>query len=278
LEFAFPQLGEIELSRCYTTLYYPDGGNQKVTFENSSEDVLQQFFDQLSLRLGPPNGRRLLDYGCGYGRLLRIAKERGFQPTGIETDRVARQACRDKSGSDVFESIEELQMSQPRAEFDLIILWTVIEHLREPWVDLARLRALLSPGGWLYVSTMDIGCLRARLEGRRWEHYANPTHLFYFDNVSLRNAFLTAGFSNPLRWHLKFRFPHHGILRRVLYNVSSSLGLADGLIYICQKDPYGNGAAATDVVQSTRIAASHGTETTESELLVQRMDVRKEAE
>jgi hypothetical protein len=169
-------------------------------------------------------------------------------------------------------------MSQPRAEFDLIILWTVIEHLREPWVDLARLRALLSPGGWLYVSTMDIRCLRARLEGRRWEQYANPTHLFYFDNVSLRNALLTAGFSNPLRWYLKFRHPHHSILRRVFYSISSFLGLADGLIYICQEDPHGNGEASTDVVQSTHIAASRGTETTEFNLLVQRMPVRRETE
>ncbi len=185
LEFAFPQLDETELSHCYRTLYYPDDAvNHKVMFENSSEDVLQQFFDQLNRRLGPLSSRRLLDYGCGSGRLLRIAKERGFQPTGIETDDVARRAASDNSGSTVFKNIDELQTFQPSAKFDFIILWTVIEHLRAPWVDLARLRALLSPGGWLYLSTMDIRCLRARLEGRRWENYANPTHLFYFDDVS----------------------------------------------------------------------------------------------
>ncbi|MGB8322336.1 MAG: class I SAM-dependent methyltransferase [Candidatus Acidiferrum sp.] len=259
LEFAFPQLDDADLSRAYTTLYYPDGvAEQNVRFENTSEGVLRQFFDQLSSRLGPGYGKRLLDYGCGHGRLLQIAKERGFQTTGIERDSVARRGAQEKSGSRVFAGIEELLMSDSNAEFDLIILWTVIEHLREPWVDLTKLRALLAPGGWLYLSTMDIRCLRARVEGEKWENYANPTHLFYFDATSLKKTLVTAGFANPQRWHLKFRYPHHGFFRRSLFHVLRLLGLSDGLTFICEKDGAAGISVSSLFVQESQLPSADG--------------------
>jgi hypothetical protein len=134
----------------------------------------------------------------------------------------------------VYGSFEELSDAQRGRPFDVIILWTVIEHLRRPWEDLSRLRRLLCPGGWLLVSTVNIRCLRARIQRYRWVQYRNPTHFFYFDPRSLACVIQKAGFSQFSQWPLRIRYPHHGLLRRSLFYATVAAGLADGLFFLCR--------------------------------------------
>jgi len=235
LRFADPQPTEEELGLAYTNLYYPGKEKeQAVRFENTPVETLRQVFEGLESRRGNLRGLRLLDFGCGRGPLLRVALEFGMFPSGIESDSEARSEAAKIPGAAIYASVEELRRSEPHARFDVIVLWTVIEHLRMPWMDLARLRTLLSPGGWLFLSTMDIRCLRARLERARWENYENPTHLYYFDRQSLARTIRQAGFTDFFEWRLKIRHPHHGLLRRLAYSLSFSLRLADGLFYLCK--------------------------------------------
>lgn len=234
LQFADPQPSEEALERAYTDLYYPPEGAGEVKFENTDDDTFRQAFRKIQARLGDLRGLRLLDYGCGRGALLRIAREFGMQPTGIETDSLACAAAAKIPGASAYAGLAELRASEPDARFDLIILWTVIEHLRNPWDELAHLRAILRPEGSLLIFTMDIHCLRARLERQKWESYENRTHLFYFDPKSLQRAAREAGFSESIHWRLKLRHPHHGIIRRWLYHITFALRLADGLYILCR--------------------------------------------
>src|SRR5581483_6430609 len=102
-------------------------------------------------RPGGGAGLRVLDYGCGAGSLLRVARQFGMSGAGIEPDQQARRTARNLAGAEVYASAEQLLSARASASFDLIILWTVIEHLRWPWQDLARLGAMLSEGGRLLV-------------------------------------------------------------------------------------------------------------------------------
>lgn len=236
LQFAHPQLDETALARAYRDLYYPDGeSGNAIQLENTSENILRQVFRQLEARWGCLRGLRLLDFGCGRGALLRVSWEFGLSPTGIESDPIARLTAAQVEGADTYSSLHELHCAQPNAQFDLIILWTVIEHLRRPWDELERLRKFLRPKGRLLITTMDIRCLRARIERQRWEQYRNPTHLFYFDKHSLNRSIRRAGFSDFAEWRPKIRFAHHGTLRRLLHHLTFAMGLADGLFFVCTK-------------------------------------------
>src|SRR5579885_3522523 len=95
--------------------------------------------------------------GAG-GSLLRVARQFGMSGAGIEPDQQARRTARNLAGAEVYASAEQLLSARASASFDLIILWTVIEHLRWPWQDLARLGAMLSEGGRLLVSTINTRC------------------------------------------------------------------------------------------------------------------------
>jgi SAM-dependent methyltransferase len=236
LEFAHPQLAPDALASAYSNLYYPGHEAEKgPEFGNTPKTTLQDFFGQLEKRIGSLRGLRLLDYGCGRGALLEVAKEFGMQVCGIESDPQARMAAGAIPDASIYSNVDDLQRAEPNAQFDLVILWTVIEHLRIPWAELAQLRTLLQPGGWLLISTMDIHCLRARVERGKWENYENPTHLYYFDRTSLAHAIREAGFVDFSEWRLKLTYPQHGALRRWLYDLCFAMRISDGLFFLCRQ-------------------------------------------
>ncbi len=240
LEFASPQLVGRDLACAYKTLYYPGTENShRVQREGTPDSVLRQVLLQLEAALGALKGLRLLDYGCGRGPLSRIALEFGLIPTGIEPDPMARSFASERVGMLVYPSLAELCSKRSAAEFDLIVLWNVIEHLPRPWSELQELRRLLCRGGWLLLCTMNTGCLRARIEAGRWMSYEDPTHFYYFNRRSLERVLQFSGFQRVQEWKTKIRYPHHGALRRCFYEISSALGVSDGLYYLCSASARG---------------------------------------
>ena len=234
LEFASPQLKDDELMRVYSALYYPGTDDSRsVQREGTPDSVLRQVLPQLEASLGSLKGLRLLDYGCGRGTLSRIASDFGMTPMGIEPSSLARSAAAELVGMPVFASLAELSAKHATAQFELIILWNVIEHLRQPWLKLQEMRRLLRPGGQLLLCTMNTGCLRARIERGRWMSYEDPTHFYYFNRRSLERVLGTGGFQQVQEWKPKIRYPHHSSLRRCFYQASTALGVSDGLYYLC---------------------------------------------
>jgi 2-polyprenyl-3-methyl-5-hydroxy-6-metoxy-1,4-benzoquinol methylase len=234
LRFAFPQLAEEELALAYSTHYYRSTTNNDANvYEETPRLLVQQLFSQLERSLGNLRGSRVLDYGCGRGPICRVALEFELIPTGIEPDPLARSAAAEQLRIPVYANIENLCSDVASPQFDVIILWQVIEHLRVPWHDLHALRRLLHPQGKLVIGTMNANCLRASIERSHWTHYRNPTHFYYPDRNSLRRILTSAGFSEVTEWKPQFRYPQHGALRRSLYAINNHFGIADGLYYLC---------------------------------------------
>src|ERR1700674_732805 len=164
LQFAFPQVGEAQLRAAYTNLYYPDAeGQHAVHYENTPDSILRQVLRQIDAKFGPLIGKEVLDYGCGTGSLCNVAIEYGARPLGVEADPNARQAIRRAALFPAYENLEDLRDARGETRFDFIFLWEVIEHLREPWRELGKLRKLLRPGGWIVISTPNVSGLKARL-------------------------------------------------------------------------------------------------------------------
>ena len=57
-------------------------------------------------------------------------------------------------------------------------LWDTIEHLAEPEAYLEKIAKSLPVGGWLFLTTGDIGSPMARARGSRWRMIHPPTHLY----------------------------------------------------------------------------------------------------
>jgi 2-polyprenyl-3-methyl-5-hydroxy-6-metoxy-1,4-benzoquinol methylase len=225
LMFAFPQLSSEQLDAAYREFYYPDSDSASVPYENTPEEILRHTFAKATSMFGPLKGKSLLDFGCGVGRFCRVAREHGLRTTGIEPDAVARKSAAKNEELKVYASIDDLQIAEPETRFDIITMWEVVEHLREPWRELKQLSRLLRPGGQLLLSTPNAGSLRARLQRQRWENMTNPTHFYYFTQRSLWRTLKRAGLSDVNGWRFPIPYPGHSPLRRIIHRTLLRLRL-----------------------------------------------------
>jgi SAM-dependent methyltransferase len=151
--------------------------------------ILERFTDAREVHL--------LDYGCGYGTLVRTLNGprvhcKGYEPSPSVVTRVR------EAGLDVTASLAEVEETAP---FDGIILSDVLEHVPEPRAVLAKCRSLLKPGGWLVANVPDFAERRASaiLDDLRRGLPAPPDlnpweHLNYYTPASLARIVESAGF------------------------------------------------------------------------------------
>jgi SAM-dependent methyltransferase len=115
-----------------------------------------------------PQPGRLLDIGCGHGRLLYRARQAGWQVKGIELS--AHTAARVAETLDVpVVAGDFLTMPLDAADadrYDLISLRHVLEHLPDSRLAMGRIRAMLAGGGRVLLEMPNIEAWDKRL--KRW--------------------------------------------------------------------------------------------------------------
>lgn len=106
--------------------------------------------------------RRVLDIGCFVGGTGRWLKERFSEVYVVGVEPLKEAASKAEKVYDrVFNCyFEEFKIDEWRASFDLVIAADVLEHMRNPWQSLERIRELLNPQGVLLVSLPNIRNLR----------------------------------------------------------------------------------------------------------------------
>jgi SAM-dependent methyltransferase len=137
-------------------------------------------------------GRRLLDVGCATGAFLEVARKRGWHVHGLERSAYAVEIAQQRLGN-VVEGGSITDDGRVLPAVDVITLWDTLEHLDRPDEALARVRAALSPGGLVALSTGDYGSLLRRITGRRWRLFADPTHNFFFTEHTLTAVLTRVG-------------------------------------------------------------------------------------
>lgn len=103
---------------------------------------------------------KVIDIGCGLGEVLSIFKENGWDCTGIDfndfaIDYAAKQFGLKISKQDIFEMDETPQ-------YDLVMLWGIIEHVYEPQRLLKKCNALLKKDGLLLIEVPSADSLLVR--------------------------------------------------------------------------------------------------------------------
>jgi 2-polyprenyl-3-methyl-5-hydroxy-6-metoxy-1,4-benzoquinol methylase len=140
-----------------------------------------------------PKGAKLLDAGANFGHFLSVARDR-WDAVGVELSRAAVEWSKQHFGvNNHAASIYDLP-SELAGPYDAVTLFDVIEHVPQPKEALAALRKVLRPGGYLFLSTPDMGSAVARAMGPRW-HYLDPIqHIVLFNRANLSRLLDEAGF------------------------------------------------------------------------------------
>ncbi|HEY3412067.1 MAG TPA: class I SAM-dependent methyltransferase [Armatimonadota bacterium] len=107
---------------------------------------------------------RLLDVGCWDGaETVRMAALLGARPSGVEIfPEPAAEA--ERRGIDVAQlDLESSRFPWDDGAFDVVIANQVFEHLKNIWLPMSEILRVTRDGGWLVISTPNLGSLHNRL-------------------------------------------------------------------------------------------------------------------
>ena len=169
LELTHPLPGPDEL-QCFYDGYRDIRAAREVVRRNA---VRQLALLRETLDLTPRSS--ILDYGCGSNSFVEICRSAGLE---------------DSFGFDPYagDSTATGRIGDPGIRrWDLITLWGVLEHLRDPLGTLRELALWQPPEAWLVLTTID-------REASIPYQYKPPEHLYYFTRDALRRMATLAGY------------------------------------------------------------------------------------
>jgi len=157
-------------------------------------------------------GNRILDVGCATGHFLYEAYQKGFKGLGIDLSEEAIEQAKIKLGKDSAISIDLKDLPVDR-KFDIVTMWALIEHVRNPRVEIQAMSNQLRVGGLLAISTPNSDSLSQRKKGINWRYHIPPEHLFCFNKKNITQLLESEGFkvvkivtqNNSIAWVSKNR-------------------------------------------------------------------------
>lgn len=185
------------------------------------------------LALMPTTARRVVEVGCSSGALAREYKRSnpGCRYVGIEHVQkyaeLARRHCDEVVDLDI-ESASDKAVS--RFETDCWVFGDVLEHLRDPWALLRKIRAVIPADGhvvacipnaqhWSVQARLSCGELRYEDMG-----LLDRTHLRWFTRITILEMFQQTGFTVAAARGRVFGEPHRDKIMPAIKAMAHALG------------------------------------------------------
>jgi 2-polyprenyl-3-methyl-5-hydroxy-6-metoxy-1,4-benzoquinol methylase len=155
----------------------------------------------------------LLEVGCNTGFFVKVAKDEGWTPLGVEISKTMAELAHRHydvqtiAGDWVVQDYDQL--------FDAIYCSHVIEHIPDPSNWMKRFREVLKPDGILCLSVPNVDSIdrifkrflkRVGLRKDKWQPWRTPDHLYEPSERSMKTLFEKEGFqlirtySYPSEW------------------------------------------------------------------------------
>ena len=164
-----------------------------------------------------PPGSSILDFGCGQGIFVKIAKKFGYQVFGYDID--------PKATAD-FYSLKEI----PNHFFDAVVCFDVIEHVDNPQKILKNIRQKLKANGLLFLTTPNRLGLAGRIIKNKFWGLVPQGHKNVFTLSQMEGFLKTAGFkiieakTNLIAWWYLTKINWlNRLINKIVYLVFSPL-------------------------------------------------------
>jgi 2-polyprenyl-3-methyl-5-hydroxy-6-metoxy-1,4-benzoquinol methylase len=116
----------------------------EATYVSYFEPFRKGQYEHVLSKLHPPKGSKLLDVGASFGWMLNVGDELGLDCHGLEPSPMRYGP--DLAGRITCATLDEYA-DQAKERFDLVTLWHVLEHLRDPFAAIRNVLELLSANG-----------------------------------------------------------------------------------------------------------------------------------
>lgn len=127
---------------------------------------------------------KLLDIGAGTGDFLLVAKNNGWNITGVEPSEKAKEIAKSKG---VF-FVEKTNVLENHS-FDVITMWHVLEHVPDLDQQIKELKRLLKPSGTLIVAVPNFKSFDSKHYGKFWAAFDVPIHFWHFSKTAIKLLF-----------------------------------------------------------------------------------------
>lgn len=133
---------------------------------------------------------RILEVGCGTGEFLVAARNAGFDSTGVELSKPTADYVRLSCGIPVH--CGTLEEFHPDKGFDVIALFHVLEHMKDPYTLLQQAIKLASPDAIFLITVPNIESWSVKFLPRSWG-VMYKDHLYYFSRTTLSGLLRRVG-------------------------------------------------------------------------------------
>ena len=213
-----PQPSSLELPKYYQSEeYISHTDTQRNLFEKVYHGV-RSYSLQKKIRLinkQVPTGK-LLDIGCGTGDFLEVSKNHGWQISGVEPNKEAREIAAKKTNSTIYD-IPALNDFEANS-FDVITLWHVLEHLPDLEMHIKLFNHLLKPEGLLIIAVPNYKSFDAKHYKEFWAAFDVPRHLWHFSQQSIKILFGKENFKVVKTSPMKFDSYYVSLLSEKIKN------------------------------------------------------------
>lgn len=194
-----PKLEDFKIiySEDYYSLTEAKGARRYSLLVQKVWDILERNRLNLLWRLLGKNKKKILDIGCGSGRLLKLLKGYGWREwelVGVEAGLSNNFNIDETKKMTIYKGFfEDVEFKE--APFDLIVAQQVIEHAYNPAFMLEKICKNLIPGGYVIFDTPDFDSIDRMLFSRSyWGGYHFPRHMTLFTSTSFSKFAKSLGF------------------------------------------------------------------------------------
>ena len=182
----------------------------------------KRYLEEIEALLGNSRSEiRLLDVGCSSGYFLGVARQLGFQAEGVEPGEKAVRTAR-AAGLKVHSGLLE-DIPLPEQSFDAIVLFEVVEHLKDALDATRRCNRLLRPGGICVIGTGNTASWTFMVMKSRWEYLhieKHGGHVSFFNPASMGILARRSGFTIEKIQTRSFSLVDRNDGRPVIYRAS----------------------------------------------------------
>ncbi|MFK7898808.1 MAG: class I SAM-dependent methyltransferase [Myxococcota bacterium] len=145
-------------------------------------------------RTGTRMGDKILDVGCGSGRLLARMRADGFEDlTGLDPDLDSEKGARPGLRWISTSLAAEVGSGAEEGEYDLVMAHHSFEHMSDPRAAMQALASLLRDGGFILLRIPRADSWAYRHYGADWSQLDAPRHTHLFTRRSIEILCAAAG-------------------------------------------------------------------------------------
>lgn len=157
---------------------------------------------------------KILDVGCGFGELIAVLREFGFEVYGLVATKYETDECKRK-GLNVIQHDASKKFPYKDAYFDHVLSIGSIEHIPDWGNSLNEMHRVLKKNGNLLIETPNHTIFRKSKKYKENKNEINIVHIKEFDYSELITELKNKGFKHTKTHNKRFYYPNYFTYRKL---------------------------------------------------------------